>query len=531
MYSCKSLSCRLLLFLLVLFVSSLSQASDIESDEVLLSLKRLDRRIADRHIYKDQRRHKIDSLKHRLSLLKTLSDDYLHATMELGDSFNAFDNDTTIYYYTRGLQLSLSMGADSLTDQFLLKRAMFLPLAGKLSEALSDLSRVDTVGRPRELKMQYLESARQTYSYISSYHYGNPDESDYWQNLTLAVQKELLDFLDSNSDLYMLNYGEYLYYTRRYGEAQKVLEQLVDRLPEESNIYARAYHIMADIAHVSGETNRRINDLAISAAADVRAATLEVVSLQELGVYLYDHGDLERAYNYLSAALENAVECKASMRMLSISAALPIIGQAHAEQSRNARSLLTMVLAILAVLMFILISVLVYLKIQVNRKAVLQKRLEGTNKIKEVYLNQFMNLCSVYMDKLISFNKIVNRKISAGKVDDLYKMTNSGKFIEEQSSEFYEMFDRGFLHIYPSFVKSVNNLLLPDKQINVEENGKLNSDLRILAFMRLGMDDANRVAQLLNYSVNTIYAYRNRLKNRAINRDTFEEDIMKIKSI
>lgn len=46
--------------------------------------------------------------------------------------------------------------------------------------------------------------------------------------------------------------------------------------------------------------------------------------------------------------------------------------------------------------------------------------------------------------------------------------------------------------------------------------------------MRLGIDDAPRVAQILNYSVNTIYAYRNKLRNRAINRDTFEADIMAI---
>ena len=103
--------------------------------------------------------------------------------------------------------------------------------------------------------------------------------------------------------------------------------------------------------------------------------------------------------------------------------------------------------------------------------------------------------------------------------------------MEEQSREFYDIFDDAFLHIYPSFVESVNSLLLPDKQIELQEGEKLNTDLRILAFIRLGLEDSNRVAQMLNYSVNTIYAYRNRIRNRAINRDTFEEDIMKISSI
>ena len=58
----------------------------------------------------------------------------------------------------------------------------------------------------------------------------------------------------------------------------------------------------------------------------------------------------------------------------------------------------------------------------------------------------------------------------------------------------------------------------------------LNTDLRILAFMRLGIEESPRIAQVLNYSLNTIYAYRNRLKSRAINRETFEADVMSINS-
>ena len=103
--------------------------------------------------------------------------------------------------------------------------------------------------------------------------------------------------------------------------------------------------------------------------------------------------------------------------------------------------------------------------------------------------------------------------------------------VEGLSNEFYVIFYEAFLYIYPSFVESVNALLLPDKQIQLLEGEKLNTDLRILAFIRLGLEDSSRVAQMLNYSVNTIYAYRNRLRNRAINRDTFEDDLMKISSI
>ena len=117
------------------------------------------------------------------------------------------------------------------------------------------------------------------------------------------------------------------------------------------------------------------------------------------------------------------------------------------------------------------------------------------------------------------------------RVDDIYKITQSGKFIEELSKDFYNVFDDAFLNIYPTFITSINSLLMPDKQITLLPDEKMNTDLRILALMRLGIEDSSRIAQMLNYSVNTIYTYRNKLKNKAIDRDKFEENIMKIPSI
>ena len=98
-------------------------------------------------------------------------------------------------------------------------------------------------------------------------------------------------------------------------------------------------------------------------------------------------------------------------------------------------------------------------------------------------------------------------------------------------TEVFEVYDKAFLNMYPTFVDDVNRLLREDKRIMLDGPEKLNSDLRILAFMRMGIDDSSRIAQILNYSVNTIYAYRNKLKMRAINTSTFEADVMRIPSI
>ena len=140
-------------------------------------------------------------------------------------------------------------------------------------------------------------------------------------------------------------------------------------------------------------------------------------------------------------------------------------------------------------------------------------------------MSQFLNLCSVYMDKLNQFCSLAERKISTGNVDELYRLTKSGKFIENQSKDFYEVYDNAFIHIYPHFVEKVNELLLPECRFTLAEGELLNNDLRILSLIRLGITESGRIAQILNYSINTVYAYRNRLRNRAIDRENFEAAI------
>ncbi len=216
--------------------------------------------------------------------------------------------------------------------------------------------------------------------------------------------------------------------------------------------------------------------------------------------------------------------------MLESARSLPYIEQAYARKAAEAHRRDMWIMAGMAVLVIVLIGSLVALRVEMKRMSRLQERLRSANKAKEVYISQFLTLCSVYMDKLKQFSKLVTRKIGAGQVDDLYRMAKNGKFVEEESREFYEVFDNAFLHIYPTFIDEVNALLRPDEQIIPKEGERLNTDLRILAFMRLGIEDSSSIAQVLNYSLNTIYAYRNRLKARAIDRENFERNIMGIGS-
>lgn len=94
---------------------------------------------------------------------------------------------------------------------------------------------------------------------------------------------------------------------------------------------------------------------------------------------------------------------------------------------------------------------------------------------------------------------------------------------------FYHNFDSTFLKLFPTFVADFNKLLSPDEQIVLKKDGQLNTELRITALIRLGITDSAKIAQFLRYSVTTIYNYRVKTRNKALdNRKEFEEKIMEI---
>ena len=158
------------------------------------------------------------------------------------------------------------------------------------------------------------------------------------------------------------------------------------------------------------------------------------------------------------------------------------------------------------------------------------EQLQLSNNIKEEYVGRFMNLCSVYINRLDTYRRMVNKKISAGQMEELLKMVRSREVLDTGLKELYDNFDTAFLHLFPDFVDKFNDLLQPEERIVLRKGELLNTELRIFALIRLGIDDSSQIAEFLRYSVNTIYNYRAKVKNKArISREDFEIRLMQIR--
>ena len=387
------LTALLLAFLLPAFGTAAQ--GKFSDDDVENLLRQLDRELLRRDFYKQRRADRIDSLKALRVREGADPERWLGLTMEVAIEYNAFNNDSALVYYTTGLDRAASMGLDSVVTEFRARRATYLSLSGYMSDALNEIAQIDTLSLSNRLKTVYLTSIRQMFSYMGYYYEGFESTSDYWNNRSLQAQQRLIQLLDKGTEEYRRNLGEYYFQCREYTKSRNTLTPIVESGGLNSPSRAIACHILASIANAGGDRRGYLAYLAMSAIADLRRATLEVVSLQELGGVLFEMGQSGRAHQYLMAAMKNAVESRAAVRMMQTTELLNVVESDHLAQIERWRMSTNVIMAILVVTLLALLVSFFVLRRQLRRVQALRGSLQEAGRTKDIYLSRFMALSSI----------------------------------------------------------------------------------------------------------------------------------------
>lgn len=272
-----------------------------------------------------------------------------------------------------------------------------------------------------------------------------------------------------------------------------------------------------------GQTDSAIVYLAKAAINDIVSATKETTALYRLAEIMCEQEEYKRADRYIHIALTDAEIYDARHRKLSINPILPHIEDARFKSVRRQRNYM----AVIIVLCLGIISLLAmaYITFERHRKHTEQRnrQLQEANSIKEEYIGNTFYLNSEYISDLEKLYEAINRKLSDNQYEDIKNLCKQSS-VNKKREIMYKSFDKCFLKIFPSFISEYAKLF-PPGHINAEADS-LTSEMRIFALMRLGITDAEKISNFLNYSVHTVYTYKTRAKNKAIvDNEEFENRI------
>ena len=486
-----------------------------------------------------------------------MPEDKFKLAFRLYELYKAFMNDSALYYVDEAEQWATKLGDAAQAGNCRVLRAFQCSTVGYYSEALLFLKTVDKQKLDSVGLKNYYTTQMHVYGELGYYSKIRSMQDSYYEKQRV-YRDSLFAVIDHQHPDYLMYRIQELKGRQQLEEGRRLSDQWVKRTNPESRDYAIACYYRWLVSEDQEEMRYWLSQSALS---DIRHAVMDQASLLQLAEILNDEGDLDRSYKYIRFTWDCNNRFNTRMRSWQITPILNVIENNYQKAvSRNTKVLWTSVVVV-SILALLLLGVLLFLhrrnkQLDAARNALkssnaqlsalnaqlsaqkdelstlngqlsmVNSQLSETNRVKEEYIGRFMSLCSQYIDKLDDYRKMVNKKMKNKELDELFRLSKSTELKEHELEELLQNFDSVFLHLFPNFVDDFNALLQPEMQIHPKEENRLATEIRIFALIRLGIEDSSKIAEFLHYSVNTIYNYRARIKNGALdNRESFERRV------
>ena len=520
-------------------------------------LHSLDSLLEQQDLFVRVKEKRIKQLKMQYSRVKDVKELYAMNRMVYLE-YRVYDADSALHYINKNIQLAQQTNNRTWEVVSLLEQSFVLTSSGLLTEALKAVSDIQPEELPQNLRSEYFGRLCTLYSRLRDYSSENSQLSEHYNNLQKAFRDSV--YLTATPDeLRYWNCRAWLYLgTPEIEPVKQAFEENKQTLSNDSRKYSIATYNLSAIYRSENNDSKYLENLILSAMADIRSVNGDIGSLQEIAEYLFKHGEIDRAYNYILYCSQKAMLFHNRVRIVKMSHLQNQIYKAYQEQSRTQQKRLQASLIAVSFLFLVLIGAFLFIRKQMRRLKEANLKLDSTNQklsvnmdalstahqrleevniqlkdlntqlqevndqlresnyVKEEYIGYVFNICSTYISKLEEFRKNINRKLKVGQIEDVKAMTDSSATASNELKEFYQNFDTIFLHLYPDFVGDFNALLLPEERIELKEGELLNTELRIHALIRLGITDSVKIADFLHCSAQTVYNNRLRTRNKSI---------------
>ena len=543
---------NLLYILFLLLPTTLSAGSKTQQLR-----QKLDNLLEQRDALIDNKNNDINRLKKHLATSENALK-RLQTYEQLFEEYYVFQFDSAMTYLNKGIKLALETQNTYYYNSNVIRKAELLSIGGLYSEAVQEIEQVDTTALDKAQRFEYYFSLFRIHTYWADF-CNDKTYTPIHRSKAKNYLKKAMPFCDETDKSYEYYRGEYCVFVQNNPlSARSHYIKAIKQLPPTSRFYAMSCFALSGSYGNEGNTNKQEEFLLLSSIADVENCTMENFALQNLAMYIFEHNkdDLDYAQRYIQTALEDAHFYNNRLRIIEISSKLPVIVSSY-QQTLNQRNKvqMTAIIVISLLLLFLLFAVFYIVK-QTKRLSLQQQELQNnnnqlselntqqkelntllhdlnavlvdTNRKRERLAKLYIDLCAKYIARLKKQQTLVKRKIKANQTSELLSQLSSERLSEEDAATFLSRFDKAFLDLYPGFTEELNNLLVPEGRIQNKNTDELTTEQRIMALIRLGVKESAEIADLLFYSPQTIYNYRSVLKGKAINKENFEEEVMKL---
>lgn len=541
-----------LLFTAIFTLVALVASASTRLDDLLAEL---DAQLQQRDSYRANREQRIASLMSMKSAEGLSAEHNYTLNQQLIDEYVTFQADSAITYFQQNLALAHEMRNKSLIAVTSIDLAHFYASTGFYFEASQLLDMVDTLSLNKEQLVDYYITQHKLNDELSLY---SNDEVQSHRSMQLTTYYSRRIIATAEKGSYPSLRAHLWLFMRQNDDANAALtaERMMEVVPELSREWATAAFMRGLVAQQMGDDALYMEWMIRSSIIDMRLGIRDYAALKSIADYC-THYDIERSMRYMRVMMEDVQAFNSRLRPWQDAMIWPEIEKGYHDYTERVAATQMRYIYLLVAMVVVVIVLLLYLMMQ-NRKlkdirrkmsltndqlntsvedlqqvaqrlTELNAQIAEANQVKEEYIGVFMQVCSEYIDKMVAERRHIVKSLRNGKADDVRKELESSRLEAEELKHLYNLFDSTFLRLYPTFVEELNSLLAEESRITLKQGEFLNTQLRIFALIRLGINDTPRIATLLHCSLSTIYNYRSRIRyNAQISREDFEKRILTI---
>ncbi|RZF62333.1 DUF6377 domain-containing protein [Sphingobacterium corticibacterium] len=507
----------------------------------------LDQELTKKSYYTEQRLKAIEGLTRKLRNPPSELDRY-HLYSQIFEEYKGINFDSAFTYASIIQEHALWSKEPVKIEGAKLNQAFILLSAGMFKETQEIIDDIDVSRLTEGDVVRY-------YTLKSRYYY---DLCDFIGNDMYCSKYVTLGHQFADSAIHFAPEKSYAYYfisglkNLRMGKADEAIADysvLINDHQLTDNQYAVVASSLSYLYDWKNEQDKSLELLIKAAIADIKSAMKENTAMFRLADILFKVGDNKRAYQYIREAMADAEFYNARQRQFAVGNLLPVIGSKQLALVEQQRSVIfkyatAVTLLVLIIILFIVVVIRQNRKLKVAQTSLtsmnktlkeingeltdVNKAIREANKIKDEYIGYYFNVNSEYIGKIEHFKKSLSQRLTAKMYDSIEQMVDRID-LKKEREDLAVGFDRVFIKLFPNFVTKFNELFADKDKIVLIEGQILNPELRIFALIRLGIQDNDKIAKILNFSVNTIYAYKTRIKNKSIvPKEEFERKIMEI---
>lgn len=520
---------------LTLLITSIPPATAFNREKLL---EELDQEVAQSGTYIKQKEAEVTRLKGNLSVASLPTDRYL-SLKQIAGAYAKFDSDSALQYLNRCHKLGEQENNKEWMQDAVIQQAFIFADRG---DNFTSTAKLETLGGINNvaplLREKYAQAVLMRYLNLH-----NQMEQAKIQH----IWDTYIPYIKPNSIFY------YLFQIGVLGKYQpQALETPIRKLLAQARPYsyddAMAHILLHHVYQKMGQEGAALEQLIRSAITDIRCANRSSSSLVTIIALLSkkDTGNknVHRLLSYIKLSQEDISIYKDVGRSMQLLEAQRKINEDYIKQTQHQRKLSFIILAALITIggVFLCLWIRCRKRLKHKQKICMERqeeiqRIESEDTLKlqtindleqqlaytekqkketDVALVKLFSLLSEFIKDIKTYRKDMSRMLTAGMHREAKRLASQAIAKDRTADLLYAQFDDTFLSIHPDFIDRFNALLRPECRFTSENTHSLTPEQRIYALITLGVDESVNIAEILQYSTQTVYNYRLKVRKSTL---------------